>query len=579
MLPKRKASQELGKGLPDGFWDGVSKETKKFREELPLGPVRFDMPFATSGATKRSHGEVSGGPDAVSGTDDDEHECKKIESFFHHGRTEALDPSLVQPTTPLEAQNNILHVSAIGKQYQMDVKDFNIRTRDNQIRAKDHQIAQLSSEVDFQDRQIGAVAAEFQAMGDKLASKDWALAKMSNTIANRDQEIFEKGQQIQQMGASLKEQDTEIRTLFNELKSKEAEIASLRKQRIVDRILLWLQRWLGRTSVKASAITFPLLQMPGEIRNRIYHCALVSRRPIDFWPIVSYSSETAFDHTGIDHTTVLFQQLKEINVHLLLVSRQVYKETVGILYGCNRFRFSDRRGWTVLNGWLTHINLNCNLLTNISVAYPDWASTELMSSGQPFADRHPRESEEMRTIVRRFGGAIIDSPAGPSTNPFLAFDRARDMLRALSNLNSFSFVLPHDVHILAPWTERAAKTLGPGDETVPFTSAGERRSGGGPTRSFIFIHRHYTMPRRSLHRDLDDDTVMGRNHLVALCQLHGATVKTASYGARGDKVSYIVDGGEDAYNVDVPEYIEKRAAGIGSVLKPLGAAKRLLGYK
>jgi len=68
-----------------------------------------------------------------------------------------------------------------------------------------------------------------------------------------------------------------------------------------------------------------LLSLPRELRDRVYHFALVSRAPF-WWPGKSPELAT------IDH--------RSVSVALLRTNKQVYRETVDILYSQNKFLFT-----------------------------------------------------------------------------------------------------------------------------------------------------------------------------------------------------------------------------------------------
>ena len=68
-----------------------------------------------------------------------------------------------------------------------------------------------------------------------------------------------------------------------------------------------------------------LLSLPRELRDRVYHFALVSRAPF-WWPGTSPELAT------IEH--------RNVSVALLRTNRQVYSETVDIIYSQNKFLFT-----------------------------------------------------------------------------------------------------------------------------------------------------------------------------------------------------------------------------------------------
>lgn len=63
------------------------------------------------------------------------------------------------------------------------------------------------------------------------------------------------------------------------------------------------------------------MDLPAELRAMIYKQVLVSRRPIDLWPMVPVD---ALSSTTRD--TTLTEDIKHINASLLRVSRQLHEE-------------------------------------------------------------------------------------------------------------------------------------------------------------------------------------------------------------------------------------------------------------
>ncbi|KAF2728051.1 hypothetical protein EJ04DRAFT_120021 [Polyplosphaeria fusca] len=202
---------------------------------------------------------------------------------------------------------------------------------DNQIRKRDNLIASLRQEISILN---DAIKARTQTSSSKLQITNANLA-LSETIS--------------QISNTMRLQDAKIRLLQNEIKEKDARIQQS-----------------------------PFLQLPAEIRTMIYHCALVPTRPIDLWPILTNAALFFVPVTLADiaHDLAVGEQLREVNVNLLRVSRQIYREAHDILYACNRFRFSDRGGDMIMSAWLTHLQWKSNLISNISVCYPSWASEE-----------------------------------------------------------------------------------------------------------------------------------------------------------------------------------------------------------
>ncbi|CAI6321164.1 unnamed protein product [Periconia digitata] len=125
------------------------------------------------------------------------------------------------------------------------------------------------------------------------------------------------------------------------------------------------------------------MQLPPETRMIVYKHCLVAPRPVDFWPFVPKDPPS-----NLTRKDMLKANLKAFHVNLFRVSKQVHLEAVRIVYGCNKFRFSDVGCWSVLQGFLLNLSQNqsCQYLTNIEVACPKWwhvlhSKTQLRSWG------------------------------------------------------------------------------------------------------------------------------------------------------------------------------------------------------
>jgi hypothetical protein len=288
-------------------------------------------------------------------------DCQPDASQFYPGHANALDPSLLRRPTQFEQEHNTVVAGNVAKQYQLTVKDYNIDVRDNRIRAKDERITELESDAEMTRIQLEAADKCKTAINAYVED----LGSLTETQANRIKDLIIEVNR-EQSNSSAK--DERIRQLQIELAEEKAELTTLR--------LMMLRRWpyrvLGKMYVrKASGSSktkpFPFMRLPGEVRNIVYKFCLVADDPIDFWPMLPPDAPTY-----ATREEVVDKNLESVNVALLRTSQRVYWETICILYGCNRFRFSDERAWTVLEGFLIGLNHNCQFLTNVEIECPDW---------------------------------------------------------------------------------------------------------------------------------------------------------------------------------------------------------------
>lgn len=137
------------------------------------------------------------------------------------------------------------------------------------------------------------------------------------------------------------------------------------------------------------------LNLPPEIRNKIYSAALVSAIPIDLCPATYISSQAEVDNfyslgirnqssqstykSRIDrpspnldhrHPRIAFRLQESLayvrrylSPHLLQTCRQVYSEAAYYWWGYNTWRFTDDVGWVVL--WRFLLSVGANALSHI----------------------------------------------------------------------------------------------------------------------------------------------------------------------------------------------------------------------
>ncbi|KAK4545846.1 hypothetical protein LTR36_002410 [Oleoguttula mirabilis] len=107
------------------------------------------------------------------------------------------------------------------------------------------------------------------------------------------------------------------------------------------------------------------LDLPGEIRNRIYELYLVVDPDIDLSPKTSMKRRS-----DIDCAVGRYLKLKPI-LRLLRLSRQINSQASDIFYGDNEFRFTSKFGWCYLLAFLRKIGLaNVSRLRRLAVPVP-----------------------------------------------------------------------------------------------------------------------------------------------------------------------------------------------------------------
>lgn len=163
----------------------------------------------------------------------------------------------------------------------------------------------------------------------------------------------------------------------------------------------------------------PFLNLPGEIRQKIYNLALISHFPIDLWPrdlipksatdddpvlttrIAKYHAkreQAAWSNTepAFRHQTGLVFVRKHLSLALLSTCRQIQREAGEIFYAENTFRFSGDVHWFGIRRFLGHLTIRqLKLLRRIEVFIP-------MATPKTYCDLGPiflGESESDKLIL------------------------------------------------------------------------------------------------------------------------------------------------------------------------------------
>lgn len=125
------------------------------------------------------------------------------------------------------------------------------------------------------------------------------------------------------------------------------------------------------------------LNLPSEIRNLVYHFALVREKPIDLWPqnnrgmtCHALLPPSPLDVGEIEYRRVRYQEdllyvREEMAVGILRTCSQIFNEAAKIFWMENHFRFSGRGGWQgLLRFFLTIGPLARSRIRKISVHAP-----------------------------------------------------------------------------------------------------------------------------------------------------------------------------------------------------------------
>lgn len=125
---------------------------------------------------------------------------------------------------------------------------------------------------------------------------------------------------------------------------------------------------------------FRLLDLPRELRERVYEFVLIPDVPIELAPITKCSqecdctdlhpSESVHQEGPAEWHYRRYQQEIRTSLSLLRVNKQVNEEATKFYYGQD-FRFSNPAGWWVLQHWLDSIGeQNRSFVRHITICHP-----------------------------------------------------------------------------------------------------------------------------------------------------------------------------------------------------------------
>ncbi|EME45078.1 hypothetical protein DOTSEDRAFT_170248 [Dothistroma septosporum NZE10] len=162
-----------------------------------------------------------------------------------------------------------------------------------------------------------------------------------------------------------------------------------------------LRERLGTTSHVISTANGTFLSLSAELRNTIYRLILV---PAPGY--IDYAPKTTLFLAG--NHRVRKQQLNEFKtnilpaLHLLRLNKQIRAEAASIFYGENEFRFTNVKGWYVMDTWLRQIGpYNQSLVRKIAVHVP-WRGDVLDESVDALPESNKR-LERMQIGLRNMG--------------------------------------------------------------------------------------------------------------------------------------------------------------------------------
>jgi hypothetical protein len=184
------------------------------------------------------------------------------------------------------------------------------------------------------------------------------------------------------------------------------------------------------------------MDLPGEIRNRIYRLHLLVGNPIELLPKSAHATHKAANSADLrsDHK---FLVIRRSRLPLLRSSKDVNKEASEIFYGENEFRFTGQNGWNWLHGYLRTIGKrNTQRLRIVTIHVPWRAAIDITDMAR------------RRDIPKQF-----QDPPRPRTHALFRHVGS-GVLKRLTGLEELNIVLPMwlDVLEIEDLTRNVAKS-------------------------------------------------------------------------------------------------------------------------
>ncbi|KAL8728922.1 MAG: hypothetical protein Q9166_005089 [cf. Caloplaca sp. 2 TL-2023] len=145
----------------------------------------------------------------------------------------------------------------------------------------------------------------------------------------------------------------------------------------------------GLSDKPVTSPTFRFCDLPGEIRNRIYHfCLIRGDVTYRYHELLQPANQAKHEQsTGLDS-----------NLSLLRVSTQIYAEAVPIFYGLNDFHFTEPECWRDILQFDFHLTgFSHEHLSNVSIDFPKINRHERWSNIGPYRF-HPIDTNGLKIL-------------------------------------------------------------------------------------------------------------------------------------------------------------------------------------
>lgn len=174
------------------------------------------------------------------------------------------------------------------------------------------------------------------------------------------------------------------------------------------------------------------MDLPGEIRNRIYRLHLLVDEPIELLARTSRTNSKGADKAE-RQARERFTKIRTSRLKFLRLSKTVNKEASDIFYGENEFRFTGQNGWTWLRGFMHVIgDLNTARLRVLTVHVPWQAEPDELSKGMG----------SYNTIIN-----ALEGPKRQGMYTLQDYKDCADILNRAGNLKQLKLVLPANLEV------------------------------------------------------------------------------------------------------------------------------------
>jgi hypothetical protein len=172
------------------------------------------------------------------------------------------------------------------------------------------------------------------------------------------------------------------------------------------------------------------MDLPGEIRNRIYRLHLLVDEPIELLNKSSYGTYRSARKAD-ECAQRRFEKIRTSQLKFLRLNKTVNKEASDFFYGENEFRFTAQEGWSYLRGFIHAIGDHNTARLRILTIHVPWPTL-----------CYDRTDKACRIIPK-----TLEGPNRPEISTAQDYKDCVDILDRAGSLRQLKLVLPVSLEV------------------------------------------------------------------------------------------------------------------------------------